>query len=167
MFFFFFFQAEDGIRDLIVTGVQTCALPILTRIGGFMLRTNPQGELKLHPAPPSSSRSKPLRHKLAKPASSRRLVKGPPDGRTTRDQYHDRVTTDRVRARAPVTLAAQVHVPSAPPATPQDSHPGKAHRGANALVSAGRDAYPRHLRRPPPRRLPRRPPDPARISRVI
>src|SRR5204863_8944754 len=28
VFFFFFFQAEDGIRDLYVTGVQTCALPI-------------------------------------------------------------------------------------------------------------------------------------------
>src|SRR5215475_6024033 len=28
MFFFFFFQAEDGIRDFHVTGVQTCALPI-------------------------------------------------------------------------------------------------------------------------------------------
>src|SRR6266436_4106375 len=28
-FFFFFFQAEDGIRDVAVTGVQTCALPIL------------------------------------------------------------------------------------------------------------------------------------------
>src|SRR5687767_15669756 len=28
-FFFFFFQAEDGIRDKLVTGVQTCALPIL------------------------------------------------------------------------------------------------------------------------------------------
>src|SRR5690606_40405783 len=26
--FFFFFQAEDGIRDFHVTGVQTCALPI-------------------------------------------------------------------------------------------------------------------------------------------
>src|SRR5437867_6647768 len=26
---FFFFQAEDGIRDRTVTGVQTCALPIL------------------------------------------------------------------------------------------------------------------------------------------
>src|SRR5690349_23576320 len=26
--FLFFFQAEDGIRDLYVTGVQTCALPI-------------------------------------------------------------------------------------------------------------------------------------------
>src|SRR2546429_4299883 len=29
LFFFFFFQAEDGIRDVAVTGVQTCALPIL------------------------------------------------------------------------------------------------------------------------------------------
>src|SRR5215813_6462820 len=28
IFFFFFFQAEDGIRDADVTGVQTCALPI-------------------------------------------------------------------------------------------------------------------------------------------
>src|SRR5258706_9813118 len=35
--FFFFFQAEDGIRDWSVTGVQTCALPILeekTRVNG-------------------------------------------------------------------------------------------------------------------------------------
>src|SRR5205085_5082201 len=31
--FFFFFQAEDGIRDLTVTGVQTCALPILIGYG--------------------------------------------------------------------------------------------------------------------------------------
>src|SRR2546430_9600088 len=30
----FFFQAEDGIRDLTVTGVQTCALPIF-RASGF------------------------------------------------------------------------------------------------------------------------------------
>src|SRR3712207_7841182 len=28
---FFFFQAEDGIRDIGVTGVQTCALPISTK----------------------------------------------------------------------------------------------------------------------------------------
>src|SRR3989475_13218519 len=33
VFFFFFFQAEDGIRDLTVTGVQTCALPICARPG--------------------------------------------------------------------------------------------------------------------------------------
>src|SRR5207249_11571553 len=31
LFFFFFFQAEDGIRDRNVTGVQTCALPISRR----------------------------------------------------------------------------------------------------------------------------------------
>src|SRR5436190_613149 len=31
-FFIFFFQAEDGIRDHCVTGVQTCALPIFSTI---------------------------------------------------------------------------------------------------------------------------------------
>src|SRR2546429_372761 len=31
---FFFFQAEDGIRDVAVTGVQTCALPIFLRKSG-------------------------------------------------------------------------------------------------------------------------------------
>src|SRR5688572_31085317 len=31
---YFFFQAEDGIRDLTVTGVQTCALPIFLHVGG-------------------------------------------------------------------------------------------------------------------------------------
>src|SRR2546422_3174053 len=31
---FFFFQAEDGIRDVAVTGVQTCALPISNRRTG-------------------------------------------------------------------------------------------------------------------------------------
>src|SRR3989441_7020918 len=30
--FFFFFQAEDGIRDKLVTGVQTCALPISSAV---------------------------------------------------------------------------------------------------------------------------------------
>ena len=31
-FCFFFFQAEDGIRDRLVTGVQTCALPIFSGV---------------------------------------------------------------------------------------------------------------------------------------
>src|SRR5689334_23908039 len=35
---FFFFQAEDGIRDGTVTGVQTCALPICCRAGLHQLR---------------------------------------------------------------------------------------------------------------------------------
>src|SRR5438034_3960531 len=36
--FFFFFQAEDGIRDHCVTGVQTCALPISSRLPAFKAR---------------------------------------------------------------------------------------------------------------------------------
>src|SRR2546429_374281 len=37
--FFFFFQAEDGIRDVAVTGVQTCALPIFVeRLIGTLRR---------------------------------------------------------------------------------------------------------------------------------
>src|SRR5699024_11891195 len=42
--FFFFFQAEDGIRDRNVTGVQTCALPILTRAQN---QVRNRGQLKL------------------------------------------------------------------------------------------------------------------------
>src|SRR2546428_9714000 len=39
-FFIFFFQAEDGIRDLIVTGVQTCALPISDNVlGAYRVQT--------------------------------------------------------------------------------------------------------------------------------
>src|SRR5699024_11223765 len=37
---FFFFQAEDGIRDRNVTGVQTCALPIFILGGGYLLIVN-------------------------------------------------------------------------------------------------------------------------------
>src|SRR5437763_6152853 len=35
---FFFFQAEDGIRDTSVTGVQTCALPIFEQGGEPLMR---------------------------------------------------------------------------------------------------------------------------------
>src|SRR6266496_1654298 len=40
-FVFFFFQAEDGIRDLYVTGVQTCALPISMMARPLNVRTTP------------------------------------------------------------------------------------------------------------------------------
>src|SRR5438874_13123883 len=42
MFFFFFFQAEDGIRDLYVTGVQTCALPIYLVVSAVSSRPMPE-----------------------------------------------------------------------------------------------------------------------------
>src|SRR2546427_2667023 len=45
---FFFFQAEDGIRDLTVTGVQTCALPIckwqVSTTGGIQPRWRADGK---------------------------------------------------------------------------------------------------------------------------
>src|SRR2546429_7241362 len=42
--FIFFFQAEDGIRDVAVTGVQTCALPISQmKEGGMYQQQNPKG----------------------------------------------------------------------------------------------------------------------------
>src|SRR2546430_13680104 len=41
--FFFFFQAEDGIRDLTVTGVQTCALPICAPEGAAGGRDSSEG----------------------------------------------------------------------------------------------------------------------------
>src|SRR3712207_8856314 len=45
----FFFQAEDGIRDIGVTGVQTCALPICIRVGvaGLDVVRLPSGEFQV------------------------------------------------------------------------------------------------------------------------
>src|SRR5207302_3930022 len=49
-FFVFFFQAEDGIRDFHVTGVQTCALPICLRLAlcgrGFALHVDAAAEMR-------------------------------------------------------------------------------------------------------------------------
>src|SRR2546430_3255183 len=54
---FFFFQAEDGIRDLTVTGVQTCALPILSRVQPPSCYFGPERTVKIR----AFSRPRPLR----------------------------------------------------------------------------------------------------------
>src|SRR5256885_3680340 len=46
---FFFFQAEDGIRDYKVTGVQTCALPIFTGVARNESRAGRGADFGLHP----------------------------------------------------------------------------------------------------------------------
>src|SRR5215208_3496516 len=66
-FLFFFFQAEDGIRDGHVTGVQTCALPICIRVftpvsttitpSGWSMTQHQIGSGSVH-APPSAVLSK-------------------------------------------------------------------------------------------------------------
>src|SRR5258708_25517059 len=43
--YFFFFQAEDGIRDDLVTGVQTCALPICIRSRARLASTSKEGTI--------------------------------------------------------------------------------------------------------------------------
>src|SRR5256884_5250745 len=59
---FFFFQAEDGIRDVAVTGVQTCALPISYGIlyRRNMINATPLAPLALPPNLPPSSCFAPL-----------------------------------------------------------------------------------------------------------
>src|SRR3989449_2901378 len=57
---FFFFQAEDGIRDVAVTGVQTCALPICAHVAGVVCdddgrpRENRGAFLKARAGPPAA-----------------------------------------------------------------------------------------------------------------
>src|SRR2546427_2956974 len=47
---FFFFQAEDGIRDLTVTGVQTCALPISASFGSSVYQSSASTNTGVPPA---------------------------------------------------------------------------------------------------------------------
>src|SRR5207237_5680676 len=68
---FFFFQAEDGIRDSSVTGVQTCALPISREVG-----TDPPGTYERESDGPAPCRTRP------QPAP-RRLPRSPPPLRGT------------------------------------------------------------------------------------
>src|SRR2546426_12447355 len=81
MLFLFFFQAEDGIRDYKVTGVQTCALPISRRR-----------------APPRSASG---------PGRGGARRRGPPDVRPTdgavagRGEGSDRTGADDLRVSEP------------------------------------------------------------------
>src|SRR5438093_13554126 len=69
---FFFFQAEDGIRDWSVTGVQTCALPILGVVPGQKAADAAHAMLA---APPGAASPEPIVDR------SQRVVLDTPDGR--------------------------------------------------------------------------------------
>src|SRR5258708_22674749 len=60
---FFFFQAEDGIRDDLVTGVQTCALPISLRRVYFSLSS--WSRIRTARAPSTKNRRAEVRHETA------------------------------------------------------------------------------------------------------
>src|SRR5256885_15826925 len=85
--FFFFFQAEDGIRDYKVTGVQTCALPIC-----------PAAPSPPFPTDPACAAARRVRHRYAIDRGGHRLVL----------RIAHRASTGRAppRAPAPVRTAA-------------------------------------------------------------
>src|SRR5437773_6854227 len=76
--FFFFFQAEDGIRDRDVTGVQTCALPICRLVDVDVLSQGTQAAayllLRVGLAQHMSSMSEPVPLLLDDPRSEERRV---------------------------------------------------------------------------------------------
>src|SRR2546425_1568865 len=80
---FFFFQAEDGIRDKLVTGVQTCALPI-----SRMLRDNFK---MFHDNTMSHSEAEAvLKEALDVLTSHRMLLLAQPQPRSVTSCYRDR-----------------------------------------------------------------------------
>src|SRR5207237_1452350 len=91
--FIFFFQAEDGIRDSSVTGVQTCALPIFQRKFprrqpfSLILSANP---LHVIAAPPRQARvsvsARQPRHRPGGPRSEERRVGKECRSRWSRDE---------------------------------------------------------------------------------
>src|SRR3989441_4269800 len=111
--FFFFFQAEDGIRDKLVTGVQTCALPIC-RVRADSRRGRGRARQAAALRPRRSHRR--LRLRPPSPGGRRRPGAGP--------RLHD------ARARAPDPAVAR--------ALPARGHQGNAHAGA-ARAPEGRD----------------------------
>src|SRR2546422_4881118 len=86
--FFFFFQAEDGIRDVAVTGVQTCALPILDRRNMDVSAWRPRNASRAASSPGRSRRSS---------GTAQSVEGGGGGGRRRR-----RILSDRLRARIPI-----------------------------------------------------------------
>src|SRR5437667_2964639 len=100
--FFFFFQAEDGIRDRDVTGVQTCALPILARTSSIFIGTHSSGADNVTSSP--VGRSHGIRGVIPRGGTRGRSPSGPNPGRAAR-----RIClTERARlADAPVGSGAR------------------------------------------------------------
>src|SRR3989449_6672327 len=76
---FFFFQAEDGIRDVAVTGVQTCALPI-SRAGGRRRASPFRGRAPYPAFPrtrPRTGRRAPIRSEFARAGPAPPASAGP------------------------------------------------------------------------------------------
>src|SRR5438067_7965255 len=91
---FFFFQAEDGIRDRNVTGVQTCALPIWSARPNWPARWRPRTCSRL----PRTPACRPVRTRRP------RRRRPPPHRRASQRRPHPRLRPTRSRRRRPRRL---------------------------------------------------------------
>src|SRR6266849_1683083 len=100
-FLFFFFQAEDGIRDPLVTGVQTCALPISSTWTRRARRSSDRISMQRECISPPLSR----RGERCADAGRRFLQGGspPPSRRVLRLPAADATTSHRTGATATYT----------------------------------------------------------------
>src|SRR5207244_10441668 len=74
--FFFFFQAEDGIRDDLVTGVQTCALPIFDARHGSAGRRSRTRDLRAGAMDPGRCHAASAAGERSARSEERRVGKG-------------------------------------------------------------------------------------------
>src|SRR2546429_2738351 len=139
---FFFFQAEDGIRDVAVTGVQTCALPISRRgearerplrVPRAALRRGLQWQrarLGVDPDHRSRGTAQGLRAARARRGRCRRPVRvpapGAPGGRPTARRLRGRVRSRGHAADGRRQPAGRDRIPQ------DDRRPGAVRRGSRA-----------------------------------
>src|SRR2546427_5557459 len=124
LYHFFFFQAEDGIRDLTVTGVQTCALPISQR------GAQRSGQRRENTMPSNHRSRQSLLRRRGRIRSQREI---------------------RLHGVSPLTRRAPAKkVPSDNPQAPQygktSSRPTERHRGGKRGKPGPRLRYPNSLR---------------------
>src|SRR5216684_5811703 len=95
--FFFFFQAEDGIRDVAVTGVQTCALPISGCSRGLLQRSaSPKKTRRAFALPYSCARPPPSHLSTAGGPSFDYKITGKSDPTTSASEKPCRAKNSRV-----------------------------------------------------------------------
>src|SRR2546429_3465941 len=87
----FFFQAEDGIRDVAVTGVQTCALPISLRARARRRSRGGDGRAALRRSAAAAARREPERGAGRPPRPRPRRVAGGRGGQIGRASCRERV----------------------------------------------------------------------------
>src|SRR3989441_3251600 len=114
--FFFFFQAEDGIRDKLVTGVQTCALPISTRYSPRGTASDGcSSSAEVNDAHDRLRRPPTARARPPRRAARRRLAPSPARQVVPRaDRAASRDRDRRERPHVRVAPRARAHAPPAP-----------------------------------------------------